>query len=65
MLKEAQNLGYAELDPSDDIDGHDVKYKVALSVVKAFDRLVDINDITTFGIRTIRKADLEYCAANG
>lgn len=65
MLKEAQNLGYAERDPSDDIDGHDVKYKVALSVVKAFDRLVDINDITTFGIRTIRKADLEYCAANG
>ena len=30
MLKEAQKLGYAERDPSDDIDGHDVKYKVVL-----------------------------------
>ena len=64
MLAEAQKLGYAERDPSDDIDGYDVKYKVSLSCVKAFDTLQDINDITTFGIRNIRREDLEYCAAN-
>lgn len=64
MLAEAQKLGYAERDPSDDIDGHDVKYKVSLSCVKAFDTLQDINDIITFGIRNIRREDLEYCAAN-
>ena len=64
MLAEAQKLGYAERDPSDDIDGHDVKYKVSLSCVKAFDTLQDINDIITFGIRNIRKEDLEYCAEN-
>ena len=64
MLAEAQKLGYAERDPSDDIDGHDVKYKVSLSCVKAFDTLQDINDIITFGIRNIRREDLEYCAEN-
>ena len=64
MLKEAQKLGYAERDPSDDIDGFDVKYKVALSCVKAFDTIQNIDDITTFGIRNIKKADLEYCKAN-
>lgn len=64
MLAEAQKLGYAERDPSDDIDGHDVKYKVSLSCVKAFDTLQDINEIITFGIRNIRREDLEYCAEN-
>ena len=65
MLKEAQKLGYAERDPSDDIDGFDVKYKVALSCVKAFDTVQNIDDITTFGIRNIKKADLDYCKENG
>lgn len=64
MLAEAQKLGYAERDPSDDIDGYDVKYKVSLSCVKAFDTLQDIDDITTFGIRNIRREDLQYCADN-
>ena len=36
LLKEAQKLGYAEQNPSDDIDGMDVRYKVALSCMKAF-----------------------------
>lgn len=65
VLKAAQELGYAERDPSDDIDGYDVRSKVALSVVKAFDKVVDVSEITTFGIRTIKKEDLAYCAANG
>lgn len=60
MLKDAQKLGYAERDPSDDIDGYDVRYKVALSSVKAFDTIVDVNAIDTFGIRNIRKEDLDW-----
>ncbi len=65
MLKEAQELGYAERDPSDDIDGHDVRYKVSLSCVKAFDTLQNIQDIVTYGIRNIRKDDLDWAKANG
>ena len=64
-LKEAQELGYAERDPSDDIDGHDVRFKVNLSCVKAFDTLQNIDDIITFGIRNIDKKDLQWCADNG
>lgn len=64
-LKEAQELGYAERDPADDIDGHDVRYKVNLSCVKAFDTLQNIDDIITFGIRSITRADLAYCEENG
>ena len=65
MLGEAQKLGYAERDPSDDIDGFDVKYKVMLSAVKANDVLLNLDDITTFGIRHILKKDLDYCRDNG
>ncbi|MBE6129983.1 MAG: homoserine dehydrogenase [Erysipelotrichaceae bacterium] len=64
-LKEAQELGYAERDPSDDIDGYDVRSKVSLSCVKAFDTVQNTEDITTFGIRTISEADLQYCEDHG
>ncbi len=65
MLKEAQSLGYAEKDPSDDIDGFDVKYKVALSCVKAFDVIPNIDGILTYGIRNIDQVDLAFCEKNG
>lgn len=65
MLKDAQSLGYAERDPSDDIDGFDVQYKVALSCAKAFNVLVEPKDIPVFGIRHITKEDLDFCKANG
>lgn len=64
-LQEAQKLGYAEQDPSDDIDGHDVRYKVNLSCVKAFDTIQNIDDIAAFGIRNISAEDLAWCADNG
>ena len=63
-LKEAQKLGYAEADPTDDVDGCDVRYKVALSVVKGFDSVISVNDIITYGIRNITRADLQYCFEN-
>lgn len=65
MLKEAQKLGYAERDPSDDIDGYDVRYKVNLSCVKAFDALVHVDDILTYGIRTINAGDIAWTEKHG
>ena len=64
-LKEAQKLGYAEQDPTDDIDGLDVRYKVNLSCVKAFDFLPENENIITYGIRNIKECDLQYCQENG
>ena len=60
VLKEAQELGYAERDPSDDIDGFDVKRKCAISASVAFDRRVSEYDIPVFGIRSLTKDDIDY-----
>ncbi len=60
VLKKAQELGYSERDPSEDIDGIDVRYKVALSCLKAFDAVVDPVQIPTYGIRHITAEDLRF-----
>lgn len=65
MLKNAQQLGYAEKDPTDDIDGYDVRYKVALSCVKAFEKCVKPEDISMYGIRHITTSDINYAKENG
>lgn len=65
VLKEAQSLGYAERDPSSDIDGLDVKYKVALSCNVATGLTVATEDIPAFGIRNIRKCDFEWMQKQG
>lgn len=65
MLKEAQRLGYAEQDPSDDIDGMDVRYKVCISIAEAFDLLIDPVMIPAFGIRHITAGEISWAAAQG
>ncbi len=65
MLKEAQALGYAERDPSDDIDGFDVRYKVQISCASAFDMIVKPDEIPAFGIRYISAADIAWAKSKG
>ncbi len=65
MLKEAQALGYAERNPSDDIDGFDVRYKTALSSLAAFGTYVKPEDIITFGIRSIHAIDMTWAKEHG
>lgn len=65
VLKEAQALGYAERDPSSDIDGLDVKYKVALSCNVATGLTAVPEEIPSFGIRNIRKCDFEWMQKQG
>lgn len=60
VLAEAQRLGYAEADPTADIDGHDVCHKCAISVNMAFDTAIDEKKIDVFGIRSIQKRDVEF-----
>lgn len=64
-LKEAQDCGYAEFDPSDDIDGMDTAYKVVLSSCKGFGILVNIQDIDIYGIRHISAKDIAYACKHG
>ena len=65
VLAEAQALGYAEKDPSSDIDGLDVRYKVALSCNVATGLTASPDEIPAFGIRYIRKCDFEWFKAQG
>jgi homoserine dehydrogenase len=58
-LKEAQRLGYAEADPSFDIEGHDTAQKLAILASLAFGTRVDQDSIYVEGISSITPADLE------
>ena len=57
-LSEAQALGYAEADPSADIDGLDVMHKLLLSANIAFDASLNKEEIDVFGIRNITDDDV-------
>ncbi|MGM0499691.1 MAG: homoserine dehydrogenase [Bacillota bacterium] len=64
-LKNAQDLGFAEADPTSDIDGHDAAYKITILSSLAFERFVDVRDVYVEGIREIKSADLELAHEMG
>ncbi len=64
LLSDAQKLGYAEANPTDDIDGYDVRYKCCISAAKAFGLYAPPDSIPVFGIRNILKDDIDYCRRN-
>jgi homoserine dehydrogenase len=64
-LKEAQRLGYAEADPSFDIEGHDTAQKLAILASLAFGTRVDPDAIYVEGITSITTADLEAAGELG
>ncbi|MCK8827605.1 homoserine dehydrogenase [Natroniella acetigena] len=60
VLAKAQELGYAEANPTSDIEGHDAAYKLAIVASIAFESKVDIDDIYIEGITGITKEDILY-----
>ncbi|MBZ5575871.1 MAG: homoserine dehydrogenase [Acidobacteriia bacterium] len=60
ILTEAQALGYAEADPSADIDGFDARSKLALLAALAFGEKITPADIFVDGIRRISPMDFQY-----
>lgn len=58
VLKQAQELGYAEADPTADIDGWDIRRKLCISAGVAFDAAPKEEDVPMFGIRTVTAADI-------
>ena len=65
VLREAQDRGYAEADPSADIDGYDARSKLAILAVMAFGEKVAPRDIPVQGIRRIRTIDFAYAGRLG
>lgn len=57
-LRSAQELGYAEADPTADVDGFDAAAKCAILASLAFHTRVHINDVHTHGIRQVTAADI-------
>ncbi|MGE0102627.1 MAG: homoserine dehydrogenase [Blastocatellales bacterium] len=64
-LREAQAAGFAEADPSDDIEGRDVVYKIAILSSLAFQSPVDISKIFRQGITEITDLDISLAAEFG
>ncbi len=60
VLKEAQDKGYAEKDPTADIEGLDPARKIAILASLVAERQVDFQDIPTEGITKITPADMQY-----
>lgn len=60
VLKKAQELGYAEKDPTADIEGHDACRKIAILSSLAFGKTANFEKIHTEGITKITKRDFEY-----
>lgn len=64
-VKQAQDLGFAEADPSSDVDGDDALYKIAILAKTAFGQRIYINDIPKEGIAKISKEDMSYAKEFG
>lgn len=65
VLKEAQELGYAEKDPTADVEGYDACRKIAILTSLAYGKQVDYEDIYTEGISKITAEDFKYAKAIG
>ena len=65
VLAEAQALGYAERDPSSDVDGLDTQRKLILASSVGFDVYFKPEDIPTRGIASVLPVDVDYAKANG
>lgn len=65
VLKDAQDLGYAEADPSFDIDGVDAAHKLAILASLAFGTKVEFGQVHVEGIRDVEAVDFEYAKELG
>src|SRR5689334_19385119 len=65
VLKDAQRLGFAEAEPSLDVDGHDAAHKTGILASLAHGFWVNPKDIYVEGIRGITKLDIQFAAQLG
>jgi homoserine dehydrogenase len=65
VLADAQLLGYAEADPSFDVDGIDAAHKLAILAALAFNRPVDFGAVHVEGIRAISAVDIALASELG
>jgi homoserine dehydrogenase len=59
-LKQAQDLGFAETDPTSDVGGFDAKYKLVIAAAHAYGVVVQPDEVFNLGIQNLAAADLQY-----
>lgn len=59
-LKQAQDLGFAETDPTLDVGGFDAKYKLVIAAAHAYGVVVKPEEILNIGIQNLAAADIQY-----
>lgn len=64
-LNEAQELGFAESDPTLDVEGWDAKFKLCIITGHAYGLFTDPGDVFHFGINTISEFDIRYAKEKG
>lgn len=65
VLKEAQELGYAEADPTSDVEGLDAARKMAILGTLGFRTNVELKDVQVRGISNVTKEDIQYAKRLG
>lgn len=64
-LNDARKKGFAESDPSLDVDGWDPKYKLCIITGHAYGLFLDPSEVFHYGIKTISKFDIQYAKEKG
>ena len=65
VLKEAQELGYAEADPTADVGGFDAMRKIRILSSLIYNSKINEDEIFTFGIENVKKADFDFAKERG
>ncbi len=65
VLKEAQEKGYAEADPTSDVDGWDTLYKISILAAITFGKQIPLDEICREGIRNVSAEDMAYAELFG
>ena len=65
VLKDAMEKGYAEADPTFDIEGIDAAHKICILASLAFDQTVDVQNVLTYGITKVKLSDLTLADSLG
>jgi len=64
-LSQAQKLGYAESDPTNDVDAHDAAYKISILASIISGKKIDVDNVYREGIRNISQADIKSADKRG
>ncbi|MDN3584487.1 homoserine dehydrogenase [Mucilaginibacter flavus] len=59
-LQQAQDLGFAETDPTSDVGGFDAKYKLIIAAAHAYGVIVNPDEVFNLGIQNLAAHDLQY-----